>query len=87
LRSYYIATTSWLAAATCFYNNKPLTFGLANRAGAERMFFRRAIATGGNGGPTGLLLRRCVRLAFILDSIAASRAVLAVALKAVCYCR
>jgi len=54
------------------YNNKPLTFGLANRVGAERLFFRRAIAPGGNGGPTGLLLRRCVRLAFILDSIAAS---------------
>ena len=43
LRSYYIATTGWLAAATCpfalaheLYNNKPLTFGLANRAGAER---------------------------------------------------
>ena len=46
LRSYYIATTSWLAAATCLfalahkpYNNIPLTFGLVNRAGAERRFF------------------------------------------------
>jgi len=56
------------------YNNKPLTFGLANsmihRASAKQMFFRHAIATSGSNCPTELLLRGRVRLAFILNSIA-----------------